>query len=391
MRTEEEVRQEAVRRWQRGDQLSTIARVLKRSRPWVYKWIRRYDPDNPTWYREQSRRPHSHPRQVRPAIEQQILDTRQALIQQGLFCGAQAIQWELDDVLADEVPSLSTINRVLARHQCTERVSRPKPQPVYPIIAARRPNDCHQADIVGPCYLAGGMRFHSLNVVDVVTHRCAVQTLWSCSSQHIVDAYWAAWQRLGMPRHLQVDNEMSYYGSPRYPRAMGALIRLCLHHRIEPWFIPVREPWRNGLVEYFNRHYRQKFLARVTIKQPQELQGAALTFESRHNTRYRYSVLNSHTPMQVLEHCTHRLRFPMVPQPPRHPLVKPRTGTYHVVRFIRSDGMLNIFSERFALPACAQHEYVVATVDVKEQRLKVTHPSGHVTEFDYILRPKSQT
>ncbi len=46
-----------------------------------------------------------------------------------------------------------------------------------------------------------------------------------------------------MPHYHQVDNEMVFYGSPAHPRGMGSPIRLCLHHDIEPWFIPPGETW----------------------------------------------------------------------------------------------------------------------------------------------------
>jgi hypothetical protein len=39
---------------------------------------------------------------------------------------------------------------------------------------------------------------------------------------------------------------------------MNAFIRLCLHHNIELWFIPVREPWRNDAVEKFNESLSSK-------------------------------------------------------------------------------------------------------------------------------------
>ena len=54
-------------------------------------------------------------------------------------------------------------------------------------------------------------------------------------------------------------------GSPTHPRGMGPLIRLCLLYGVNLWFIPPAEPWRNGVVEKFNDHYRQKFLAKVTM------------------------------------------------------------------------------------------------------------------------------
>jgi hypothetical protein len=59
---------------------------------------------------------------------------------------------------------------------------------------------------------------------------------------------------------------------------------------------------------------------------------------------------------------------------------------YHFVRFIRSDCRLNIFGEIFSVPPETQYEYVVATVDVKEQKLKLFLDTIQVEEFKYQLR-----
>ena len=80
------------------------------------------------------------------------------------------------------------------------------------------------------------------------------------------------------------------------------------------------------------------------------------------------------------------MRFPQNEQAPKYPLQKPEQGFYHLVRFIRSDLKLNIFGEIFRLPSDLQYEYVVATIDVKEQKLKVFIDSSQVEEFDYTLR-----
>jgi len=105
---------------------------------------------------------------------------------------------------------------------------------------------------------------------------------------------------MGMPQNLQVDNEMSFYGSPTHPRGMGPLIRLCLHHNIHLWFIPPAEPWRNGVVEKFNDHYEQKFLSKVTMVSEEELLQGSHDFEYRHNSQYRYTKLGGKTPLQTL-------------------------------------------------------------------------------------------
>ena len=156
-------------------------------------------------------------------------------------------------------------------------------------------------DYVGPCYLQGAVRFWSLNTVDVATVRCAVEPVATRAGQATVDALWATWHRLGLPEHVQADNEMVFYGSPAYPHGMGLLIRLCLAQAIEPWFIPFREPWRNGVVERFNTHYRTKFLAWEQVPDFPGLRPASLPFEQRHNGRYRYTRLHGQTPLATLQ------------------------------------------------------------------------------------------
>ena len=85
-----------------------------------------------------------------------------------LFCGAQAILWELEDMGISPLPSLRTINRILARNELTHRrTGRYVPKGTkYPVLPSSSPNETHQADLVGPCYLKGPIRFYSFNVVD---------------------------------------------------------------------------------------------------------------------------------------------------------------------------------------------------------------------------------
>lgn len=201
-----------------------------------------------------------------------------------------------------------------------------------------------------------------------------------------MDALWATWHRLGLPAHVQVDNEMVFYGSPAHPRGMGLLIRLCLGQGIEPWFIPLREPWRNGVVEKFNAHYRSKFLARTDVPEAAALRPAHLAFEQQHNSRYRYTKLGGQTPLTALQRVGQPLRFPTSEVAPRVPLSKPETGCYHLVRFIRSNRRLDVFGERFPLPPEAEYAYVVATVDVAQQRLRVMLGADLVAELPYPLR-----
>ena len=140
------------------------------------------------------------------------------------------------------------------------------------------------------------------------------------------------------------------------------------------------------MIENFNDRYLQMFLGKVVMATVEELQSGSLAFEQRHNSRYRYSKLKGNTPLKALAASNAKLRFPTEEDPPKHRLKKPEIGKYHVVRLIRSDLKLNVFGERFSAPPETMLEYVVATIDVKEQKLKLFLDKKQVEEFVYKLR-----
>ena len=379
----------AIQRYLNGEKPATIARSLGYSRKWIYKWIERYESsdDDSDWAGNRSSAPHNNQRQLPDKIVQAITLVRLSLYNEGLFCGAQAIRMELEELAVEPLPSVRTINRILSREDLTHRrTGRYAPKgKAYPKLVGRFVNEVHQTDFVGPCYLSGPVRFYSLNSVDLATGRCAVHPVFSKAGQSSIDAMWSIWCRLGIPRHQQVDNEAVFYGSQRYPRGMGSLIRLCLLNDVETWFIPVAEPWRNGVVEKFNDHYQAGFLRRVVMKTEDDLRRESLLFEHKHNTRYRYTKLQGRTPQAALEQSREITRFPDSTTPPIWPLPKPTAGRYHVVRFIRSDSILNIFGEKFRLPPEAAYEYAVATVDVAKQELTVDVAGTTIEQYDYRM------
>ena len=386
-RKRERDRKIAIDRYSSGERITTIARSMGYSRKWVYKWVERHHSSDDTsdWNQSRSSSPQSSPRQLTENIVEAVKIVRLNLYNHGLFCGAQAIEWELREQGVEPVPSLRSINRILSREELTHRRTgsyEPKGRK-YPALVANEVNQVHQTDYVGPCYLNGPVRFYSLNSVDLATGRCAISPVLNKAGQNTVDAIWSTWKRLGIPNHQQVDNESVFFGSRQFPRGMGNLIRLCLLYGVEPWFIPMGEPWRNGVVEKFNDHYRKGFLRRVPMQGEEELRQQSLIFEQKHNTRYRYSKLRGRTPQRALDQSRNTIRFPEATEAPRYPLPKPITGRYHVVRFIRSNLVLDIFGERFNMPSEAAYEYAVATIDVGRQRLRVGIDGRTIAEYEY--------
>ena len=201
-------RLKAVQRFFDGEDFEDICASLGRSRSWLYKWVARYSPNNSQWLEDQSRRPLSSSYRTPVKIERIVEMVRLNLYNKGLFCSNQAIQSEMIDIEVQPSPSLSSVGRILRRRELTHRrTGRYTPKgKKYPELPALLPNQTHQVDLVGPCYLTGPIKFYSLHAVDTAINRCGIEPMPSKAAQSVLDAVYAVWLRMGIPENLQVDN-----------------------------------------------------------------------------------------------------------------------------------------------------------------------------------------
>ncbi len=82
----------AVKRYLAGESPESICASLGKTPRWLYKWVARHTPDDPTWFEDRSRRPLSSPYRAPAEIEKIVEMVRLSLYNKGLFCGNQAIQ-----------------------------------------------------------------------------------------------------------------------------------------------------------------------------------------------------------------------------------------------------------------------------------------------------------
>jgi putative transposase len=107
-------------------------------------------------------------------------------------------------------------------------------------------------------------------------------------------------------------------------------------------------------------------------------------FESFHDKNHRNSTLEGKTPS---EKVTCDLKY--LPRDFKLPSrLSISDGHIHVIRFIRSNRILDIFGENFAMPVELEYEYVWATIDTKDESLSVFHDSVLVDRLSYSL-PKT--
>ena len=383
---EKEVRQKAMLRYDQSEKAKDIYLSYGKSERWFFKWLKRYKSGDPNWADEQSRRPRTSPKKIDPTMEQTVIETREQLVNT-LYAsvGAQNIAWELSQK-TDKMPSLATINRVIQRNQLTRK--RPRYQskgvkyPIFPVVTAS--NILHQMDNVGPRYLKNDGRFYTINVMDAYDRRTRINPRRRQNKDAVVGGMLHSWKTLGIPAFLQMDNTLATHGSHKHPHSFGLVIRLCLSLSVQPIFIPIREPWRNGLIERFNDDFDKRFFRAQFFRKFTHLCELAANYELFHDTKHRYSTLNGHTPEQ---HCTDiQKKLPNDFQVPEKLPISP--GHIHLIRFIRSNRILDIFGEKFPMPMDVEYEYVRATIDTVQQKLFVYHDEQIVKELDYPL-PKT--
>jgi len=357
-RSEEELRKEAVRRRLAGESPERIARSLGRSRRWVAKWVSRHDPADADWAAGAKRGPERAPHRTAPETEALVLAVRERLVANPWAqVGADAIAWELGK-LGVEPPPRRTIERIVARAGATRRRGgRPRQAKgvPYPELVVERPGDVHEADLVGPRHLAGGVRFYALNAIDLASHRCGIEIVPDSADQQVAGGLVALWGRLGLPTRLKFDNGGPFVA----PNGLGLLVRLCLHQGVIPRFVPPREPWRNGTIEHFNDTFDKRFFRQERFSSLAHLQERALAFETFHNGNHRYRASGGRTADEV---APARAAAPL-------PLAElpagwPAAGKVEFVRFIRSDRKLRLLNRAITMPETVVYEYVTAVLDL---------------------------
>jgi hypothetical protein len=192
---------------------------------------------------------------------------------------------------------------------------------------------------------------------------------------------------MGLPDYLQMDNELSFRGSNKYPRSFGLVIRLCLHFGVQPVFIPIGEPWRNGVIEKFNDTYNKKFFRRQWFHSYTTLKRQSKNFQRFHNKHHHYSFLKGKTPYEVLK-ASDQSSATIGANTKLPRLDEVADGNIILIRFIRSNRRLDIFGERFKVSKELVYSYVKAIIVTQIHRLQIYHGEDLVDSFDYQLSVK---
>jgi len=220
--------------------------------------------------------------------------------------------------------------------------------------------------------------------MDLYSHRVYIESQRTKQDQQVAASLMRCWKAIGIPDFLQFDNELSFHGSNKYPRSFGIVLKTCLYFGIQPVFIPIREPWRNGAIEHFNNTYNKKFFRRQWFPSYANLKRQSKNFQRFHNEHHCYSCLRGKTPNGFVQRAKYK---PMTLGPntglPKLDYIP--DGNIIVIRFIRSDRKLDIFGEKFQVPQDLVYSYVKAVIVTKIHALQLYLGEDLVKTFEYQL------
>ena len=122
---EEKERKQAIKRYSEGERPVDIYRSLGKSKPWFMKWLRRYRTGRKNWYKDLPRKPKTIRNKTDERIEKAIVRIRKLLMDGSedanrfSFVGPEAIQYHMENIgySTDEIPSISTIKRIVKRNK----------------------------------------------------------------------------------------------------------------------------------------------------------------------------------------------------------------------------------------------------------------------------------
>lgn len=266
-----EQRLDAVRAVLAGASVTEVAAQVGVSRQSVHTWMTRYLSEGVAGLADRSSRPKSCPHQAPEVVERAVLELRR----EHRRWGAKRIRlellrkgppWQPDERLPEEVvPSVSTINRILRRHQLVNQRPRKRSRDSYIRFERPGPMQLWGIDIVGGITLVntttGELREAKIVTgVDDHSRFCVMaKVVERATGRAVCVAFAEALARFGVPEEVITDNgkqftdRFNHYGPTR-----GEVLfdKICRRNGITHRLTAPASPNQNGKVERFHGTFR---------------------------------------------------------------------------------------------------------------------------------------
>jgi transposase InsO family protein len=280
------------------DNVAQFCREQQISRQTFYKFRRRFGQEGLAGLQDRSRRPVSCPGQTSAAVEEVVLRRRKQLLEDGRDHGPQSIQWSLQREEYPDVPSRSTIWRILTRHGLITPQPQKRPKSATQRFCFSRPNDCWQSDWTGwtlvdgtGVAIAGTLDDHSryLPALAAGIGHGTAELVWSTMLTGIAEC--------GIPAMSLTDNGMVYTGRLHgFEATFEANLRALGARTINS---TPAHPQTCGKIERFWQTLKKWLRARPTPATLDELNELLDQFRQYYNHHRPHRALRGATPAEA--------------------------------------------------------------------------------------------
>jgi hypothetical protein len=220
-----------------------------------------------------------------PAVEDAVLRLRWELREASILgeYGARSIRAALLERadLAEPVPSLRTIGRILERHDVLDRRRRRRPAPPagwYLPDLRKRQVELDSFDTIEGLRLRDGPNISVLTGISLHGGLAAAWPERSITVWRTILALTEHWHAVGLPGYAQFDNGGLFVGSTTTSDAIGGVIRACLAVGVTPVFAPPRESGFQAAVESLNGRWQAKLWNRFADTTLDDLQARSAAY-----------------------------------------------------------------------------------------------------------------
>jgi transposase InsO family protein len=281
-----------------GRSYRDVARAHGVSKSWVGKLVGRYRAGGYEAIAPRSRAPNSIPHRTSAEVEDEIVALRKQLCDLGVDAGAETIHHHLGR-RHDQVPSVSTIWRVLRRRGFVTPQPHKRPRSSWIRFEAQLPNECWQSDVTH-WRLADGTEVDVVNFLDDHS-RLAVESkvLRTATAPAVLQVFREAGARWGFPAALLTDNGCVYTTWHRGgPNVMQTeLLRLGIdYHHSRPY-----HPQTCGKVERFHQTLKRWLAKQRRARTIAELQAQVDRFVAYYNQIRPHRAVGRTTPRATFD------------------------------------------------------------------------------------------
>lgn len=275
-----------------GRTKAEVSRDYSVSPRWVYELCRRFDAEGDAGLEPRSRRPRESPHRIPDVLQDQIVELRKHLLDEGLDGGAHTISFHLTQRHGTS-PSVATIWRILSRRGFVTPQPQKRPRSSFVRFEAEMPNERWQADITHWKLAEGEVEI--LNVIDDHSRFLVASVARRVfKAADVVGAFHGAASAHGFPASLLTDNGAVFTARSRHGRcAMETELQLLgvSYRHSSPY-----HPQTCGKVERFHQTLKRWLHKRPRAVTVAELQAQLDRFARYYNGTRPHRALGRRTP-----------------------------------------------------------------------------------------------